>query len=267
MVIFNEKKYVQEIIEKHDKEKRINLNKLIKYIVRYYYEEYKDASIKDYVRKVLDVVNTFNYDEVYYREFMGDKIAKRLCKQAQKGELNCEFREIDSVSVTEAEMKIIEKGKNDRERKLLFTLYVLAKIYGYHSGWVNYPPTEIFRLANITLNYENRFLLIHELYKAGLIQLNHIIGKTGYKVELHEDSPVAITIPNDIYDKPDHFGNQYMAFAKGVNWTLCHECGRLIRKHAPNQKYCRKCAENINKQKTKERMNENRRNMFDSGKS
>ena len=265
MVIFNEKKYVKEIIEQHNRDRKININKLIKYIVRYYYEDYKDAPLKDYIRKVLDVVNTFEYDEVYYREFMGDKIARRLCKQAQKDELNCEFREIDSVSVTEAEMEIIEKGKNDRERKLLFTLYVLAKVYGYHSGWVNYPPSEIFKLANITLNYEDRFLLIHELYKAGLIQLNHIIGKTGYKVELHEDSPVAITVPNDIYDKPDHFGNQYMVYKKGEDWTMCKECGRLIKKHSPNQKYCQKCAEKKHNMDAAERKRKSRQRCHHSG--
>lgn len=247
MVILNEREYVRGIIERHNKNEKINLNKLITYIVKYYYNDYKDAALYEYIEKVLEVLASFEYSDIYYREGQKYDYIKKLCKKAQKGQLDTTFRELESVSVTEDEIQIIAKGKNDKEKKLLFTLYVLAKVYGYHSGWVNYPPSEIFKLANVTLKYEDRFLLIHELYKAKLIQLNHIIGKTGYCVELYEDSPAVITIPNKEYNKPDHFGNQYMAYIKGNNWRVCEKCGRLIKKKSNKQKYCKRCASDIKK--------------------
>jgi len=243
MVIFNEREYIKNIIEEHDSKKNRRIRTLIKQLIKYYYTEYKNAPTKDYVQKILETIETFEYDDVVYREFMYYDYIKKTCKKAQKGEFNTYLRELEFIDVTEAELAVVSKGKNNREKKLLFTLYVLAKMFQYHSGWVNYPPSEIFKLANVSLKYEDRFLLIHELYKAGLIQLNHIIGKTGYKVELHEDSPTAVTVTLN-----KAFGNQYMAYIKGKDWTVCQECGRLVKKnsnHDFSTKYCKRCAEKI----------------------
>lgn len=249
MVIFNEKEYIEKIINEHNPLIKHSKKTLINYFVKYYYEEYKDKSLDDYVRVILDTMNSFGFPEIDYREFMFHKDIRKLCKKALKQEINTELRQLEYVEITEAEMTIIAKGNNDRERKLLFTLYVLAKVYRYHSGWVNYPPTEIFKLANISLNFEDRFLLIHKLYKAKLIELNHTIDKDGYKVELHEDSPVAIKVSVN-----HDFGNQYLAFVRD-GWKICEgeDCMKLIKIHAPNQRYCKKCYEKIQKETEAER--------------
>ena len=249
MVIFNEKEHIKNILEEHDASKNKNIKYLIRCIIKYYYPEYQNMPTKEYVRKVLDIIETFEYDDAIYREFMYYDYIKRICKNAQNGKFNTYLREIDSVDVTEAEMEIIAKGKNDRECKLLFTLYVLAKVYSYHSGWVNYPSAEIFKLANISLKYEDRFLLIHELYKAKLIQLNHIIGKTGYKVK-----PTAITISIN-----HDFGNQYLAFVRD-GWKTCDNCMKLIKIKGKHQRYCRKCAEEIEAFHAVRRMRKYRKN-------
>lgn len=254
MVIFNERKYVEKMISTHTKEAKMSLRSFFRYLVKYYYPEYKDKSAKEYTRKILDVAASFNFESYMYQEYEYYDYVLRMCKRVQKGEIKAELRDIDSISVTKAEMEIIAKGKDDNERKLLFTLYVLAKVYSYHSGWVNYAPSEIFKLANIYISWRDRFLLINSLYEAGLLQLNHIIGKTGYKVELHEDSPAAITI-----EKGQDFGKQYIAETRS-GWGICEECGRLIRKKTNNQRYCKKCANNVHKRKQREAM-QNSRNM------
>ena len=248
MVIFNERKFVDEMISTHTKEPKMSFRSFLKYLVKYYYPEYKEGSPKEYAKKILDAVNSFNFESYMYQEYEYYDYIYRLCRKAQKGEIKAELRNYDSIDITEAEMEIIAKGKDDNEQKLLFTLYVLAKVYSYHSGWVNYAPSEIFKLANIYMSWRNRFLLINSLYEAGLIELNHIIGKTGYKVELHEDSPAAVTV-----SVGKDFGKQYIA-ATRPGWGICQECGKLIRKKSPNQKYCKKCAEEVNRNKTAERM-------------
>lgn len=255
MVIFNEHKYVDEMISTHTKEPKMSFRSFLKYLVKYYFEEYKDKALKEYVQQILETIKDFNFESYIYQEYEYYDYIKRLCKKAQKGEMKAELRNYDSIDITEAEMEIIAKGKDDNERKLLFTLYVLAKVYSYHSGWVNYAPSEIFKLANIYISWKDRFLLINSLYEAGIIQLNHIIGKTGYKVELHEDSPTAITI-----SVGKDLGKQYIA-ATRPGWGICQECGRLMKKKSPNQKYCKKCAEQVNRKKTSERMKKIRENV------
>ena len=254
MVIFNERKYVDEMISNHKKDPKMGFRTFLKYLIKYYYPEYKDKSVKEYTQKILDVVNSFNFESYLYQEYEYYDYIRRTCKKAQKGEFKAELRDFDSICVTKAEMEVIAKGKDDNERKLMFTLYVLAKVYSYHSGWVNYAPSEIFKLANIYISWRDRFLLINSLYEAGLLQLNHIIGKTGYKVELHEDSPAAITI-----ELGQDFGKQYIA-ATRPGWGICEECGRLIRKKTNNQRYCKKCAEEVHKRKQREAM-QNLRNV------
>lgn len=250
MVIFNEYEYVRHIIEKHNPNERIGIKRLIRLIVRYCYPECKDLPVKQYVDRVIDIINTFNFDLYKYKEYEQYDFIKNLCRKAQKQEFNVELRQIDSVDITEAEMKIIAQGKNDRERKVLFTLYVLAKIYSYHSGWVNYSVTEIYKLADVYINRKEKLLLLNNLYEAGLIELNHIIDKWGVKVNLVEDSPTAVTVKT-----PEHFGRQYMAVTK-PGWKICEAegCYKLFKMKSPHQKYCKKCSEEIKKEKTIARM-------------
>ena len=250
MVIFNEYEYVKHIIEKHNPNEKIGIRRLIKLIVRYCYPECKDLSTKEYVNRVLEIINTFNFKIYQYQEYQHYDFIKRLCKKAQKHEFNVELRDINSVDITEAEMEIIAKGKTDSERKVLFTLYVLAKIYSYHSGWVNYSLTDIYKLADVYMTRQNKLFLLHDLYEAGLIEFNHIIDKWGLKVNLIEDSPTAVTV-----SIPEHFGRQYIEKTK-PGWKMCEAdgCYRLFKKKAPNQKYCRKCAEEIDRQKAVQRM-------------
>lgn len=250
MVIFNEYEYAKYIIEKHNPNEKIGIKRLIRLIIRYYYEEYKDLSTKQYVEKVLSVIDTFNFSAYQYQEYQYYDFIKRLCKKAQKHEFNVELRNIDSVNVTEAEMQIISKGENDSQRKVLFTLYVLAKIYSYHSGWVNYSLTEIYKLADVYMNRRDKLFLLHDLYEAGLIEFNHTIDKWGLKVNLIEDSPTAVTI-----EIPEHFGRQYIAATK-PGWKMCEagDCYKLFKKTSPNQKYCKNCSERIHREKQREAM-------------
>jgi len=250
MVIFNEYEYVKHIIEKHNPNEKIGIRRLIRLIVRYCYPECKDISVKQYVSRVIEIINTFNFDLCKYKEYEQYDFIKNLCRKAQKQEFNVELRRIDSVDVTQAEMEIIAKGKTDRERKVLFTLYVLAKIYSYHSGWVNYSVTEIYKLADVYINRKEKLLLLNNLYEAGLIELNHIIDKWGVKVNLVEDSPTAVTVKI-----PEHFGRQYIAATK-LGWKMCEAegCYKLFKMKSSHQKYCKKCSETIKKEKTVARM-------------
>ncbi len=267
MVIFNDKKWISEIIESHDCTVFKNVKLLIKYLVKYYYPNFKDKTVKEYHRFILDEMLKFNYPIYQYEEWKYEDFVKKTCKDALDGKFSVFLRDYDSIQITQGEMNIIAKAENDQQKKLLFTLYVLAKLYPYRSGWVNFKESTIFKLANIHLNFKERHFLINDLYRQELLQLNHDISKIGYKVELVEDSPAILSVPNpNGYNQPDKFGNQYLGFVR-KGWTICHKCGRLIKKHSPNQKYCKKCNEEEYKKQNNEHNKAKQKKHSDSGKT
>lgn len=243
MIVFNERKRIENIINNRDKKEIKNIYSLIKALIKYYYPQFENKTWREYQSFIISELDKFQFDASEYDEWKYADYIKRICKKALSGDFNIYLREFNYVEITEGEMEIIAKAENNKQKKLLFTLYVLAKLYPYGSGWVNYRDSEIFKLANVHLNIEDRDYLIHDLYTLGLLQLNHIVGKSGLKVELVENSPAACKVT-----RADHFGNQYMLYEKNHEWIMCERCGRLVKRRSPNQKYCKKCADQIQKE-------------------
>lgn len=257
MVINNEKKFIENnILADRVCPPRMYMRTLIRYLVRYYYPKFKDKTWQEYVDFIKEDMKKFNFKLYEYREFQYSDYMKRLCKKMLKGEMK-ELREIDEINITQAEMDIIKQCETKQQQKVLFTLYVLAKVYGYDSGWVNFEIPEIFKLANVGMKYQDRLFLLHDIYVAGIIQINHIINKQGFKVQLIPDSPTAITIT-----RFENLGRQYIA-ATNPDYVCCERCQKLFKiKSKPNggrpQKYCDDCAEIINREKSKENMRQKR---------
>jgi len=240
MVIFNERQWVENIIKERDWMSMGNPRKMIKYLVKYHYPNFKEKTAREFQRFILSEMELFNYPIELYEEYEYANYALSTCKKAIKGDFSVYLRSTNGIEITQGEMDIIAQAKTNQQKKLLFTLYVLAKLYPYHSGWVNYKDSEIFRLANVHLSVEERDYLINDLYTQGLLQLNHIVGKGGLKVELVEDSPVVLRV-----ELEKAFGNQYLAYIKGEEWMVCSDCGRLFKRSSIQgrpPKYCPKCA-------------------------
>ena len=249
MVIFNERKWIEDIIKNRDWMKMGHPRKMIKFLIKYYYPDFKDKKPREFQRFILDEMNAFNYPIERYEEYEYAGYALSTCKKALKGELNTYLRTDDCIGITQGELDIISKAKNNQQKKLLFTLYVLAKLYPYHSGWINYKDSEIFKLANVHLSVQDRDYLINDLYQQGLLQLNHIIGKNGLKVDLVENTPVVMQITLE-----KAFGNQYLAYIKGDEWSVCSDCGRLFKRSSQQGRppiYCPKCAYKVKLEQNK----------------
>ena len=125
---------------------------------------------------------------------------------------------------------------------ILFTLFVLAKVNGNNSGWVNNEIKDIFQLANITATIKERASMIYKLYKAGLIGQSQKIDNLSLKVELGQnDELVVLTI-----DSFENIGNQYISNFKH-GWKMCECCGKLfkIKSKTCPPKYCKTCAYDI----------------------
>ena len=235
MLIANEYNYVEEIMKNKICPKEIGIRTLLIYIAKYYYSP--ALSVTEYVDLVLKKAQEFELDPKDYQEYKYISFLKGVCKKILTGDKECELRQIENVVIYESELDIINKGETDREKKILFTLYILAKINPYGNGWVNNSLKEIFNLANVTASTADRAKMMYKLYSAGLIEQNHKNDVLAYKVNLGKETEnTVITI-----SQFKNLGNQYLAKFK-PGWKMCICCGKMLKIKGGNTKYCKSCA-------------------------
>ena len=243
MINNDEKGWVAEILATHEKPKKMTFYQLVRFIAMYHYEDWHDLKIGQFVNNVLGVMREFNFDYTDYQEWKYPEYTKRFCKKMISGKIRHELLDIKSVSITKKEMEIIKSAETEKQQMLMFTFFVLAKVNLMPTGWINYDLKDVFECADLKMTKKQRHMFIHDLYEQNLIRLNEYPDKRGYYVELQDDvTDIEMTI-NDF----QHVGKQYLCSIRD-GWKICERCGRMIKIKAPNQKYCKKCAEEIQKQ-------------------
>lgn len=237
MIIFNQKEYVQQMLITHTKPSTVSIRKLITYLCKYFYEDCKDLSAAQYANYIKNILRSFNFDIGEYEEYQYIGTINNTVTKILSEKMPHTLTENNSIIITKSDWAKICECQDERHMKLLFTLYVLAKTYSPVTGWVNYGESDIFRAANITIDMNGKIEMLRDLYKEGRIQVNHRIDHSGYMVFLDgDDSEVELEIT-----RLDNFGNQCLAHYK-KGYITCETCGRLIRRKANNQRYCKKCA-------------------------
>lgn len=237
MIIINEHEYVKQILENKIIPKNVSNKRVLLYIAKYYYSP--EYSINEMKQLVFDKMTEFKLDTKQYQEYKYDTYVKNICEKLKNNELSCGFRKIESVNIYQSELDIINQCETDKEKKLLFTLYVLAKVNGNNSGWVNNEIKDIFQLANITATIKERAAMIYKLYKAGLVNQSQKIDNLSLKVELGQDNEDVVLV----IDSFENIGNQYIANFKD-GWKMCGCCGKLFKiksNEGRPSKYCHQC--------------------------
>lgn len=236
MIIPNEKEYVEELLIKKQKPSNVSVKGLIRYIAKYYYEycDSKGMNLNQYTKYVLEVIRHFKIPKIEYQEYRYAKFTKTYCRNLMSGIFSHDLREVDTITITQDELDIINSAVYRKERKVLFGLYALAKIYSPDTGWINSSEADIFKASNVTVSYKERMQILHALYKDELIDINHMIDKSGYHVHLMPDSPVVFRT-NILRD----FGNQYIVLMDS-NLKMCPKCGRPYRPKDESE-CCTKC--------------------------
>lgn len=215
----------------------------LRLIAKYYYSMgYKRADsvrlIEDFLCKCDPSVNILKWQ----------KAIETWVRDAEKYPLV----EIDGIGITRAELDKIEALKNVTLKKLMFTLLVLSKfgntISSKNNGWVNRKCSEIFSMANISVNRRRQSLLINDLWQAGYIGYSHVIDNVNiFSKIVDSDGEVVLTI-----DDMRNLGNQYLRHI-GEPYMACRECGLVVKKESNASKYCKECAAYVSVQKAFER--------------
>jgi len=227
----------------------LSMGYFITLIAKYYLPLLTDnKSLSDIVKKELLEFDLDNYQEYKYH----NRIMK-ICTSLFDGSIDKSFREQEYIPIYENELKVIESLPNDRQKKLMFTFFALAR-YMNCDGWINKKTSkgisEAFKLANVTLTSDKRNELLHELYVNGYISLGKKVDNLNIKVQLDDSGEVVYKIKEF-----NNIGNQYIGnFKKGYKQCKC--CGKKIRNTGNKKMYCEKCA--IEKQLESDRKYQNK---------
>ena len=225
----------------------LSMGYFITLIAKYYLPLLTDnKSLSDIVKKELLEFDLDNYQEYKYH----NRIMK-ICTSLFDGSIDKSFREQEYIPIYENELKVIESLPNDRQKKLMFTFFALAR-YMDCDGWINKKTSkgisEAFKLANVTLTSDKRNELLHELYSNGYISLGKKVDNLNIKVQLDDSGEIVYKVRDF-----NNLGNQYIGnFKKG--YKQCECCGKRVKITNNRVKYCNSCYKRINESDAKNRM-------------
>lgn len=229
-LIGNEIKYC----EKHLSNNTIDKNpvKTIAIMIKYFFL-IKKLSVADVRREILAYMNRVDVE-------LDMELLNKLIKTNTSDKTT--MNSLESISITEVEWETIQElGRNERERKLLFTLLCMYKIkvgVGYKAdNTVKVDYTTLNSDAHITLTKKQRVETFTYLIQAGAISIG--FGQMAKKVKLfyvNDESPVKMEITE--FDCLHVYYN-YMKKG-GKDLKFCVECGNIyIAKDNKKKKgYC-----------------------------
>ena len=182
-----------------------------------------------------------------YQEYLYHNKITAICNGLLNGDIDITFKEREYIPIYENELDVINTLPNDRQKKLMFTFFAVAR-YMDCDGWINKKTSkgisEIFKLANVIVTSQKRNELLHELYKNGHISFGKKIDNMNIRVNLDDSGDIVYKVKDF-----SNIGNQYIGnFKKG--YKQCANCGRIYKIKSPNDyssKYCEQCSKEIHR--------------------
>lgn len=222
----------------------LSMGYFITLIAKYYFsDELNTKQLSNIVKERILAFDLENYQEYKYH----NKIVS-TCEGLFNNSIDRTFKEREYIPIFENELKFISSLPNDRQKKLMFTFFAVAR-YMDCDGWINKKTSkdisEVFKLANVTLASDKRNELLHELYTNGYITFGKKVNNLNIKVSLDNSGEISYKVREF-----SNIGNQYIGnFKKG--YKQCKSCGKNYRIKSENDyssKYCQKCAKEKHKQ-------------------
>lgn len=249
MLILNEERYAKALYDGKNQEVKSALAK-IRYIARYLIHSEKRNN-EDAYRLSVEWMEKYhdNFDESCYSNVISDAIKKAH---------QYPFYIIDKIHITQSELEIISSLDNLRAEKVLFVLLCMAKQQsmsnGFTNGLVKYSITDLCKMARISVPAEDREYILYEIVQRGLL---------GYPKKNNTQCLIVnfIDASDEVVLELDEIDCQELAYVylnwknNGKGYTRCQRCHRLIKQSKTKpRKYCEKCAKEVEKENSKERV-------------
>lgn len=246
--VINEKKYLEELVNSDIFPEKTAVETVINHYILYYYnyvaENKENVVLKDLTNYILEQMSKYKLKVENYQEYLAKMYIETRFKDIKDGRWSIQVRETDTIDIYKSEIDIINQCETEREKKLLFTIYVLAK-YERKYGWVYTPTTDIFKLANISLSLKDKNIFLGKMKRKGYCKDTKRIDKDITGVNLAENYSEDDTIEIRV-SEIKNLGNLYLAY-KREGYKQCEECGKLIKIKSKTYppKYCDSCAKDM----------------------
>lgn len=240
--IMNEIEYVEGLVNSSTFPEKTSVLTVITYFVKYYFELYD--SCDQVVAAVCNKMNEYNLNIDIYQEYKFKPKMMSLFKSLADEKID-RLKTYDSIPLYKTEYEKVMSCETDKEKKLLFTLFILAR-HTNRYGWVYIPRKEIFKLANISYNKDCKSM-IRNLLQRGLIKNTKKVDDTKIGVDLADESDEIIMEVKEITS----LGNQFLVHIK-QGYKLCECCNKMIKiksKYDGSTRYCKYCADKNRQEK------------------
>ena len=252
MIIFDEKRYAEEILKDGYKTKKHQGRERC-IIARYLRDQGKDDN---YIKEKID--SLYFEGKEYLTKDNLDMIYSRILEKAN----NYAYVFDITVDIYKEEMDIIINIQDEKAKNLLFVSLVYYKWASqvFHLRYNSYKrncimvienDNELFKLAGISkLKVQDRYKVFNYIYKNKLYITDTIKSTNYFFIPFAKnEGEVVLSINN--YDNILGWLNYYL---NPKEYRICIVCGKVFKPNNNKQKYCKKCASFIKKNQTKESM-------------
>jgi hypothetical protein len=229
-IIFDEYKYALRLI---DNGFSSFLNKRDLFILAKYYR-YGGLSDGEIYDEIIKFCIKFNSQ---FNEVRSSDRIDAIIKFSRKYELKF----FAPIAITQQELKNIRNAKNYRHEKILFVMLVLNKHFKREledkdrPNFINFNFTDIFKLAKVYVNSNEKFNILHDLALKKFIEpvLPHAKFKANNKNNLK------------IFFRENDFESNILITDESCIISFypfyCEICGKTIKKNSNRQKMCDEC--------------------------
>jgi len=178
-----------------------------------------------------------------------------IIKKWLRSAMNYDLRKIESVTVSENEIETLKTIINDRDRKILFVILVLAR--ALKKGNTKRDKKEFRTSEHYYIHYNNfsdiiRLARLNNISEVDLARILHNYSQwfIFYNPERellrlnYTDEDKKTIIINDLTNMIDYYN---ILFEKNIPIVQCINCGTKIKKNSNRQKYCKDCAKDKEK--------------------
>lgn len=251
-IITNEVKVAERILD-GSYDKPINKHTKIFTLAKYYLH-HNQESVEDTIKHIHNYLR--DSSDKYIWEMNNDYVSSTVRKASQSPLIK-----IDSVEIYESEIEQIRKVKNLIKEKVLFSYLIHAKI-NYQikeltNGWVRDSSKDIFYSVGINYTSKRRELIIRDLINDGYLTTTKSVDNTTKQV-------CFMALTGKLSVKIDNFeqlGLQYESLMGICETVECSGCGKLVRKinkKATSVRYCKSCADEVQRKSKLEYWHKNK---------
>ena len=181
--------------------------------------------------------------------------------------MNYNLRKIESVNISEKEILFLKNIKNNKDRRLLFSVLIFSKALKKGNTrrkkgnlrtspycYIHYNNfSDIIRLAELNNTNETDLAKTLHTYKEHFTFYN--AERELIRLDFIDTAP---TKEIKIYNLNNVMQYYNILFEQHKFTSVCIQCGKEIKKNSNIQKYCKECSKIIRKEKQKELMRKRR---------